>query len=471
MSDKLEMLKEILSKKLPPEQVESLMSELAIAFGNGSVAIAGDATEAVILTGNQNVLGNNNQVVINQSINTEDLVIMLGNLLARKNVPTQFQSLITDKIEGFVGREYVFDAIEAFISNNPKGYFTIIGDPGQGKSAILAKYVLDTGCIAHFNQLLQGPNRADQFLESVCRQLIERYQLPYAHLPPNTKQDGEFLGQLLDEVTQLRKGEKIIIAVDALDEVDTNSYRDASNILYLPAYLPDGVYFVLTCRRDVEVVPLTSFVPMQSLSLLDYQTDSQRDVRTYIGNRVDSSENLRQCVDVRGESITEFTDKIASKSENNFMYLRYVLVDIESGLYQDLTLEQFPQGLQGYYDFHWRRMGMMDKPLPVTKIKVVYVLAELLQPVSIRKICDFSLEDGITVERVIKDWKQFLHVFLKNSENYYSIYHSSFKDFLHRKDILASHPVTLKDVHKRIANNELKVWGKLKEFLRGKGSE
>ena len=67
MSDKLEILKEILSKKLPPEQVESLMSELAIAFGNGSVAIAGDATEAVILTGNQNVLGDNNQVVINQS--------------------------------------------------------------------------------------------------------------------------------------------------------------------------------------------------------------------------------------------------------------------------------------------------------------------------------------------------------------------------------------------------------------------
>ncbi|MHC5772166.1 MAG: ATP-binding protein, partial [Nostoc sp.] len=28
-----------------------------------------------------------------------------------KNVPTQFQSLIADKTEGFVGREYVFDAI------------------------------------------------------------------------------------------------------------------------------------------------------------------------------------------------------------------------------------------------------------------------------------------------------------------------------------------------------------------------
>jgi hypothetical protein len=379
-------------------------------------------------------------------------------------IRSQFKSLIDDKTKDFVGREYVFDAIKAFIANNPKGYFTIIGDPGQGKSAILAKYVQDTNCIAHFNQLLQGPNRADQFLESVCRQLIERYQLPYDPLPTNAKQDGEFLSQLLDEVAQQRKGEKVIIAVDSLDEVDTNSYRDAANILYLPALLPDGVYFVLTCRRDVEV-PLTSFAPMQTISLLDYQTDSQRDVRTYIGNRVNSSENLRQRVDVRRETITEFTDKIASKSENNFMYLRYVLIDIESGLYQDLTLEQFPQGLQGYYDFHWRRMGMTANPLPVEKIKIVYILGEVREPVSRRKICEFSGENEYAVQQVLNEWKQFLHELMKE-EKRYSVYHSSFRYFLHRKDILETHPVTLPGIHQLIAKNELKVWEKLKGVLR-----
>lgn len=92
-------------------------------------------------------------------------------------------------------------------------------------------------------------------------------------MPPNAKQDGEFLGHLLDEVAQRRQGDLVIIAVDALDEVDENSYRDAANILYLPAHLPDGVYFILTRRRDVEV-PLTSFAPMQTISLLDYQTDA-----------------------------------------------------------------------------------------------------------------------------------------------------------------------------------------------------
>ncbi|GAB1541908.1 hypothetical protein NUACC21_45810 [Scytonema sp. NUACC21] len=384
------------------------------------------------------------------------------NLLTRALPPlNQFKLLIEDKTKWFVGRQYVFDAIQSFINNNPKGYFTIIGDPGQGKSAILAKYVQDTGCVAHFNVQLQGINRTDQFLDSVCRQLLIRYDLPYDPLPPRATQDGEFLSQLLEEVVRKADRKPIVIAVDALDEVDTASYRDA-NILYLPPQLPEGIYFILT-RRRVDV-PLTVYVPTQALSLLDeqYQADSERDVRTYIQNRIDDSNTLRQRIEERRESVTDFMNKIAEKSEKNFMYLRYILQDIESGLYVDVSLERFPQGLQGYYEFHWRRMGMMDKPLPTEKIKIVYILAEVRQPVSVKKICDFSSEDGSKVEEVIKEWKQFLHDLRKNEHIRYSVYHSSFRDFLHRRDILASHPVTLQDVHRRIANDQLSFWEKFK---------
>lgn len=470
----------------------------------------------------------------------------------------QFNSLIEDKTKWFVGRTYVFDAIQSFIRNNPKGYFTIIGDPGQGKSAILAKYVQNTGCVAHFNLQLQGINRADQFLESICRQLVIRYDLAYDPLPGNTTQDGEFLSQLLEEVARKADGQPVVIAVDALDEVNLANYRDA-NILYLPPQLPDGIYFILT-RRRVEV-PLTVYVPTRSLSLLDeqYQADSERDVRTYVQNHIDDSNTLRQRIDERHESVPDFINKLTEKSEMNFMYLRYILQDIESGLYRDLDLERFPHGLQGYYEFHWRRMGMMNQPLPTEKIKIVYILAEVRQPVSARKIADLSGEDLIRVEQVILEWRQFLHVLyedydlnlmLLNSvneiptkgrllvnvakiENFYhvrifdkngnkvidkgkdeflpnealiqqlelalnnrsvgpqtkneliqeitsaleyapneqirySIYNSSFRDFLHRQDILASHSITLQDVHRRIAEAHLSFWERFKTV---KGTE
>jgi hypothetical protein len=469
MLNELDLFEQILKEKLPLEQVKSIVSKLVSASGDGSVAIAGGANGAIIITGKQNIVGDNNVIIIDRGIDAEELVRLLHNLLNPQKVSTQFQSLIADKTEGFVGREYVFDAIQSFIDNNPKGYFTIIGDPGMGKSAILAKYSQDTGCIAHFNVQLQGLNRTDQFLESVCKQLIDRYQLPYNPLPANATQDGEFLGQLLDEAAQKRNGQPVIIAVDALDEVDSASYKNA-NILYLPPHLPDGVYFILTRRRDVEV-PLTTYAPRQIISLLDYQTDSQRDVRSYIQNRVDGSENLRQQIDERKETTIVFTDKIAGKSENNFMYLRYVLQDIESGAYKDLSLENFPQGLGSYYDFHWRRMGMDAIPLPVEKIKIVYFLGEVREPVSRRKICDFAGEEEYTVQQVLTEWQQFLHELIKESEKRYSVYHSSFRDFLHRQDILEKHPVTIPGIHQAIAKNELKVWAKFKQTLKNRRNE
>jgi Effector-associated domain 10 len=389
-------------------------------------------------------------------LNDEAIQALIRAIQKPSTVLSQFQSLIQDKTEGFVGREYVFDAIQTFIQENKKGYFTIIGDPGQGKSAILAKYVQNTECIAHFNVQLQGPNRADQFLESISKQLVARYQLPYDPLPSNAMQDGEFLGHLLDEVAQRRNGQSIVIAVDALDEVDSGSYRDA-NILYLPPHLPDGVYFIITRRRGVEV-PLTTYAPNQIISLLDYQIDSQRDVRLYIQNRVDDSGNLRQQIDERQETIIVFTDKIADKSENNFMYLRYVLLDIEKGLYKDLSLESFPQGLQGYYDFHWRRMGMTANPLPDAKIKIVYILGEVKQPVSRQQICDFSGEDTRIVQTVLNEWEQFLHKLLKDNQKRYSVYHASFRDFLHRKDILEETGLTIPGVHLLIAKDQLNKW-------------
>ena len=462
---------------IDPDELSSIINRIATNNQTETdiavlrqVLSAGENPQATTQFGKYNVnIGQGQGIQIGDrtylELNDEAIQALIRAIQKPSTVLSQFQSLIQDKTEGFVGREYVFDAIQTFIQENKKGYFTIIGDPGQGKSAILAKYVQDTECIAHFNVQLQGPNRADQFLESVCKQLIARYQMPYDPLPSNVMQDGEFLGHLLDEVAQRRNGQPVVIAVDALDEVDSGSYRDA-NILYLPPHLPDGVYFIMTRRRGVEV-PFTTYAPVQIISLLDYQIDSQRDVRLYIQNRVDDSENLRQQIDERQETIIVFTDNIANKSENNFMYLRYVLLDIEKGLYKDLTLESFPQGLQGYYSFHWRRMGMTANPLPIEKIKIVYILGEVREPVSRRKICDFSGEDEYSVQQVLNEWKQFLHELMKQ-EKRYSIYHASFRDFLHQKDILETHPVTLPGIHQLIAENEKKVWQKLKGVLRSR---
>ncbi|MBW4520910.1 MAG: hypothetical protein KME16_14550 [Scytolyngbya sp. HA4215-MV1] len=81
MPEELETLKAILRKKLPEAEVQALMAEFTLASRQGAVAIQGDATEAVIVPGNQSIVGNNNCYVINQGTDPTELIKILHSLL------------------------------------------------------------------------------------------------------------------------------------------------------------------------------------------------------------------------------------------------------------------------------------------------------------------------------------------------------------------------------------------------------
>lgn len=98
-----------------------------------------------------------------------------------------FESFAHDRAAGFRGRDFVFIEIGRFLADagHSSGYFVLLGDPGIGKSAILARLFEDSGQITegdgdfifHFNIALQGINTPRQFIGNVCAQLIGRYGL------------------------------------------------------------------------------------------------------------------------------------------------------------------------------------------------------------------------------------------------------------------------------------------------------
>jgi nucleoside phosphorylase len=81
----------------------------------------------------------------------------------RDNILDQ-TGIIEDKTQEFVGRQFVFDAIDKFIENNPRGYFVVRGDPGIGKSALAAQLVKAKSCVYHFNIRAEGTGKASTFL-------------------------------------------------------------------------------------------------------------------------------------------------------------------------------------------------------------------------------------------------------------------------------------------------------------------
>lgn len=321
----------------------------------------------------------------------------------------------------------------------------------MGKSALLARYVQQTGCLAYFNILSENRTSTEDFLKSICAQLIERYGLAYElPLHPDNIQNGNFLRKLLTEAAE--KTDRLVIAVDALDEVDLKSQNSGANVLYLPETLPKGVYFILTKRP--EFFPFVVSAPQQEFNMMspDHYQANLADIRGFIGDR--SQRDSIQCwLAKQGVTEAEFTEVLAENSETNFMYLKYVLDDIENGKYADLDLGNLPKGLQQYYEQHWQRMGMVTKPLPRMKLKIIYLLSKTRKPVSCDLLADFAEEDPLMVQEVLDDWEQFLRHRIMEDEEVYSIYYKSFQDFLFNKRTVQKAGISLRDIEQAIVDN------------------
>ena len=361
--------------------------------------------------------------------------------------PKEFKALIFEKTRLFCGRDFVFKAIQKFFTTQPKGYFTVVGDAGMGKSAIAAKYVLATKVPCYFNVFAEGRNKPEKFLASIRQQLIKRYSLQNA--------DNADLRTLLQKASEELKGQKLVIVVDALDEVEQEGN---SNLLDLPQNLPDAVYFLLTRRpynQKTKRLNLSPDTPVDELDLTksDYTVLNREDVKEYIYLFLQNDHQLRIWVNERNISEDNFTQEIAVKSENNFIYLRYLLPGISEGKYNDLTLKGLPQGLHDYYTTHWNRIGM-DNESNEKKVKILYILVERGEPISLNMIAEILDEDEYDVKSVLNDWIEYVTPKVNQEERktYYSIYHRSFLEFLKGQDKFDNNRKLFREVNKSMAN-------------------
>lgn len=372
-------------------------------------------------------------------------------------IPLESETIIKDRIQDFTGRKFVFEAIRDFLQKNQKGYFVLEADPGVGKSSIMAALVLSLRrrCITHFNSRSDGIIEAKTFLENACLQLIQgcKLQDKYPQLPENATANGNFLGRLLGEASAKWGGKKLIFVVDALDEVDRTSQTKDSNVLYLPEVLPENVYFIVSKRRESLPMP----VKHQVFNLMEYSAESRKDTEAYIAKRITNSASIQNWIASHNLTRQDFVAAVAEQSQNNFMYLRYVLNDIESGEYGDIALQDLPRELTGYYAKHWMQMmGREDDPLLEMKVKIIYVVSKAREAVSRGWIAKSVGETDFKVQQVLNKWESFLRQQQVDGEIRYSIYHNSFRDFLAKDETVQSAGIDVEKLNRQGMDNRLK---------------
>ena len=367
----------------------------------------------------------------------------------QNSLPPEFESLIAEKIWTFCGRQFVFDDFKQFITENPHGYFTIIGDAGMGKSSIIAMYVSEHKSPCYFNIIVEGRNRPELFLKSIRRQLIDRYELP-------NSEDADLPTLLAKVAGKLTAGERLIIAVDALDEVEQ---EPGENLLHLPTTLPNNVYFLLT-RRPYNInkkrLSVSPGVPIKELDLTDdhYGTLNHNDIKEYIESvlkdDIDYKDKIKNWIQKRNITNDSFIEKLTEKSDKNFMYLRYVLPAIAKGDYNDLELKELPDGLQEYYQNHWVRMGLEANTERLMEM-VLYILLEIERAIPCETIAGIANMDECDVKAVLDEWVEYLKQQKVDEDICYTIYHASFLDFLKTKRNMDSKRKIFKEVNQRIA--------------------
>ncbi|MCP4544670.1 MAG: ATP-binding protein [Chloroflexi bacterium] len=364
------------------------------------------------------------------------------------NLHRSFDVLMRDKLRGFVGRQFVFDALDEFLRTHDSGYFIIRGVPGIGKSALMAKLVNDRGYIHHFNIASQNIRSARVFLENACAQLITRYGLKHEELPPRAFDDSGFLMQCLGEAAANSENHPIVLAVDALDEADRLGLAAAVNTLYLPPSLPKGVYIVVTTR------PLDDLrLQVSQQQALDLEADSEgnlQDITTYIETYA-QREAMRERLTAWGVNAEQFVAGLRKKSQGNFMYLVYVLPAIEQGKFIKGTLDELPYGLMAYYQCHWRQMREgNESEFDAVYEPIVCILGVAQEPVTVQQIANWTKLNHGQIKTNIRLWREFLEDEQVESERRYRIYHASFQDFLREQvdlvrydDMIAEYYLTL----------------------------
>ncbi|MEH2380855.1 MAG: ATP-binding protein [Nostoc sp.] len=404
--------------------------------------------------------------------------------------PTEFEQIIQEKSQNFVDRKFVFTAINNFLHRHRHGYFTIIGAPGSGKSAILAKYVTNNPQVIYYNAELEGKNRADEFLKVVCTQLIDwlhdlrtppqpspqaRREQDFSQLggvPDNATEGSWFLSLLLQQISdELEPHQKLIIAIDGLNCIDRNSQPPSTNLFYLPRYLPDKVYFLLTRRPFLrEKSGLLIETPSQSLDLEDYPEENRRDIQAYIQNYLTPEEipptplekggdispllmgvrgNLKSWLSNHQINEQEFCDRITTLSENNFMYVSQIVGAIPSVSFantenfypEPFEYNQLPSGLEAYYQQHLHKMILPELGTDHST-DVLNVLIQQQKAISVDALAQTAAgianiinTDEYEVEEVLESWLEFLHQEKIDGEIHYSLYHSSFRHWLSTQEI------------------------------------
>ena len=247
-------------------------------------------------------------------------------------------------IDGFVGREWVVAAVEAWRTSQPqRRIFRLTGGPGAGKSAFsawLAHYqranVVGLNLCKWNDEDRSDPRRVLRTLAFLLatrlpdyrRRLLDRFR---RHDPKGEELDRKgaaamFHWLLAEPLQQLidggRRRDRCVLLIDALDETLRNDTSELADLLAeLAPKLPAWLALLLTSRPEFPIAASLSHIPPFRLDA-ECSTENADDLRDYARQWLATPARTQAAADA-------LIARVVGAAAGNFMYLRKLREAVE----------------------------------------------------------------------------------------------------------------------------------------------
>jgi WD40 repeat protein len=286
--------------------------------------------------------------------------------------PLDFGPELARLQQGFTGRGWVVAAVEEWLAD-PGGTpaFLLTGDPGAGKSAVMAHLAQTLPQVAalHFCRADNSQTlRPGAFVRSVAAQLAT--QLPsYAEAlrsalaQPNAldeEPDALFKNLIINPLATAPAGDgPLLLLVDGLDEAVQHRAQTGPSI---PRLVGSFLGELATMTGRVRLVLSSRPVPgvlqhvqgrSNPFALRASAPDNRADLEAFVSERL---ERIPGALKKAGTDAQAVTGWLTERAGGNFLYAEQALLGIESGRLDPSDPDVFPAGLVGLYASQFERL-------------------------------------------------------------------------------------------------------------------
>ena len=348
----------------------------------------------------------------------------------KKSGNNEHHQHIEELTETFKGRTNEREKLLNFVSENNKGYCSIQGNPGIGKSALIAQFFKDMRAQKEITNVhvveyfIRRGTIQSQNIEYMFNYLIRRTDEIFIQ-GKEIRAEGKDIWDLQQQLFAKWRlwgeqcaGKKLLLLIDGLDEGTENNI-----VKYLPRENFLGVLIIYGSRPGghKSLKELWSQLPTENHTKLKLSGLSLEDIRALIYEVANKYELERE---------SAWIDAVQKRSQGNPLYLKLLCDAIENGSIELNDIHALPEKIDDYYKAILARYAA-DTLDGDALLAGLYTFAAARDYLTLAHIKFINKLGDATVHRIGSTLKEVLYENpLTETVLDYQLFHESFREYL-----------------------------------------